>query len=124
MSKSRDQFLDAPGGSIVLAILAMVILHFVWLGQNHLVCKHALKLPKREYRADVLLASQKTLPVAVTILSFLPDELGDKGLMVIPPIVGHMSQLFIDAWIVSRWVAADEREEEEAKAKEAVASQA
>ena len=108
----------------MLAILAMVILHCVWLGQNHLVCKHALKLPKREYRADVILTSQKTLPVAITILSFLPDELGDKGLMVIPPIVGHMSQLFIDSWIVSRWVSKDEKEEEEAKAKESAASQA
>lgn len=48
------------------------------------------------------MASQKTLPVSVVVIGFL-DDLGEEGLMTIPCIVGHMSQLFIDAYIASRW---------------------
>lgn len=48
------------------------------------------------------MASQKTLPVSVVVIGFL-DDLGEEGLMTIPCIVAHMSQLFIDAYIASRW---------------------
>lgn len=48
------------------------------------------------------MSSQKTLPVSVVVIGFL-DAIGEEGLMTIPCIVGHMSQLFIDAYIASRW---------------------
>ena len=49
-----------------------------------------------------LFCSQKTLPVAMAALSFLNEEqIGDAGLVAIPCIVGHLSQLFIDARIVA-----------------------
>ena len=47
------------------------------------------------------MSSQKTLPVSVVVIGFL--GVGEEGLMTIPCIVGHMSQLFIDAYIASRW---------------------
>ncbi len=53
------------------------------------------------------MSSQKTLPVSVVVIGFL--GVGEEGLMTIPCIVGHMSQLFIDAYIASRW-ANDEDE--------------
>lgn len=48
------------------------------------------------------MSSQKTLPVSVVVIGFLGD-LGEEGLMTIPCIVAHMSQLFVDAYIASRW---------------------
>lgn len=48
------------------------------------------------------MTSQKTLPVSVTVIGFL-GAVGEEGLMTIPCIVAHMSQLFIDAYIASRW---------------------
>ena len=60
--------------------------------------------PQEEYRCVVILTSQKTLPVSITIMSFLPASLGQKGLMTIPAIVGHLSQLLIDSAVVSYWV--------------------
>lgn len=70
---------------------------------NFVLCS-SLRLGRREFKAVLLMSSQKTLPVSVTVISFL-GALGEEGLMTIPCIVGHMSQLFIDAYISSRWAA-------------------
>ena len=49
---------------------------------------------------------RKTLPVAVTVISYLDEAVwGGHGLIAIPCIVGHVSQLFIDAAIAARWAA-------------------
>lgn len=63
-----------------------------------------LRLKRREFKAVVIMGSQKTLPVSVTVISFL-SSLGEEGLMTIPCIVGHMSQLFMDAYLCSRWAS-------------------
>lgn len=61
------------------------------------------------------MTSQKTLPVSITVISFL-ESVGEEGLMAIPCIVGHMSQLFIDAYISSRWASEKEKDDEANKA--------
>lgn len=73
-----------------------------YLSINYPICRYVLKLKRREFKAVVLMTSQKTLPVSVVVIGFL-DAVGEEGLMTIPCIVGHMSQLFIDAYISSRW---------------------
>lgn len=79
-----------------------------YLCVNYTLCT-MLRLERREFKAAVLMSSQKTLPVSVTVISFL-GSLGQEGLMTLPCIVGHMSQLFIDAYISSRWAAEDQRQ--------------
>ena len=40
----------------------------------------------------------------MTILTYLSeDDVGDHGLVAIPMIIGHMSQLFIDSYISLKW---------------------
>lgn len=73
-----------------------------YLSINYPICRYILKLKRREFKAVVLMSSQKTLPVSVVVIGFL-EAVGEEGLMTIPCIVGHMSQLFIDAYIASRW---------------------
>ena len=64
-------------------------------------------MPEKERRAVLLMTSQKTLPVAVTVISYLDEaRWGGHGLIAIPCIVGHVSQLFIDAFIAGKWAAA------------------
>lgn len=52
--------------------------------------------------------------MSLTIISFL--TIPDKGLCVIPCVVAHLSQLFIDSVLAAKWAA---RAEKEAQAKEA-----
>ncbi len=59
-------------------------------------------------RAVVLCASQKTLPVAISILEKLSGVLGGQvGLAVIPCVISHMAQIVVDSMIVSRWIKQD-----------------
>jgi solute carrier family 10 (sodium/bile acid cotransporter), member 7 len=71
----------------------------------------------RDYKAVVFMGSQKTLPIALAVIAFLPESIfGLHGLLTIPCIIGHLSQLFIDAFIASRMAAAEEDRQEKRKA--------
>lgn len=72
-----------------------------YLGANYLLCS-MLGLEHRELEAVMLVASEKSLPVSVTVVSFL-GTLGEEGLMIIPCVMGHLSQLLIDSQIASWW---------------------
>lgn len=51
------------------------------------------------------------LQVAMTVLTYLSeDDVGNHGLVAIPMIVGHMSQLFIDSYISGKWAEAADKE--------------
>ena len=113
MSLSADKFTSTAAENILLAVLAGIGIHFVFLGVNTtLLSIPGFELEEKEYKAVLLMASQKTLPVAVTVISFLPDSAGEQGLMVIPCIISHMSQIFIGAYIVSEWNEASKDLEE------------
>ena len=61
-----------------------------------------------ERRAVVLVGSQKTLPIAVTVLGQLSALLpGPMGIAVIPCVVSHLSQILMDSFLVSWWLKQD-----------------
>ncbi len=64
-----------------------------------------------ERRAVVLVGSQKTLPIAVTVLGQLGGALPDLavGLAVIPCVVAHLAQILVDSLLVSHWLRQDAR---------------
>ena len=39
----------------------------------------------------------------MTVLSFFPESLGEGGLIAIPCIISHLTQLFADAFIAAKW---------------------
>mgnify|MGYP001291272657 CR=1 FL=1 len=72
-----------------------------------MMCSH-LGLELAQRKAVVLMASQKTLPVALTVLALIPDSAVPadvKGLIAIPCITSHLGQIFIDAVIATKWSA-------------------
>lgn len=106
ISKSREKLVGESALNIFVILVAGVLLHLIFLAANWTMTTPVLRLSERERRAVLLMTSQKTLPVAVTIISYLDENRwGGHGLIAIPCIVGHISQLFIDAWIASRWAA-------------------
>ena len=94
-----------------------MLLHLFFLTMNWVMTTAVMKIPEAERRAVLLMTSQKTLPVAVTIIAYLDEaRWGAKGLIAIPCIVGHVSQLFIDAYIASIWAGQDPKEIDERNA--------
>lgn len=123
-SRSSSDILDQTAATIFPVIFAGIIVHVIYLLINGAVTEgmeRANIMGWKERKAVWLLTSQKTLPVAMTILTYLDeDKVGDKGLIAIPMIIGHMSQLFIDSYISGVW--AERTEKEEAVQKEAAAA--
>ena len=106
ISKSRGKLVGESALNIFVVVVAGIVLHLVFLLGNWTMTTPVLCLPERERRAVLLMTSQKTLPVAVTIISYLDeDKWGGHGLIAIPCIIGHVSQLFIDAYIAAGWAA-------------------
>jgi len=102
-----------PVVQILLLALCGPALHFLLLAFNSAALA-VLKLPMEEHRAVLIMSSQKTLPMSITVISLLPAVAGAQGAMAIPCLLSHFSQLFIDAFIVAKWNAAADRAEPEA----------
>jgi len=111
ISSGASNIIDQSAGTVILVILTEIIVHGCYLTLNF-GATNALQLPKQEFRAVLLLASQKTLPVAATIITYLEMEGLNAGLMTLPCIMGHISQLLIDSGIVSYWLHKDEKEKQ------------
>jgi hypothetical protein len=110
----QEDITGTPFGQICLLILAGVAIHVVYLAINTTAAK-ALRLTAKDFKAVVFMASQKTLPISVAVISFLGARFGRQGMLTIPCIIGHLSQLFIDAVIASRMASAEEERLEAAK---------
>ena len=75
---------------------------FVYLILNTGAVK-LLSIDWNEGKAVILLSSQKTIPVAMTVLAFIPVAEETKGLIAIPCITFHFVQIIIDALLATRW---------------------
>ena len=106
-SESSERLSQIALSSLVVLVVSGLAIHIIYLLLNDGAARlFKLALPLR--KAMVLLASQKTLPVAMTVLAFLPEESVSaqlKGLIAIPCITFHLGQIFLDAFIATRWAA-------------------
>ena len=87
---------------LVLACIGLgALMHFVFLAVNLFVAKFVLKLERPEQIALTILGAQKTLGITVTVVEFLPDSLGSKGVILVPCIFAHFIQILIDSVLIS-----------------------
>ncbi len=101
-SQSSERLMQVAPLELVLLVAAGLAIHVLYLALNMSAIK-LLPIGWAEGKAVVLLASQKTLPVAVTVLAFLPVPEETKGLIAIPCITFHFGQIFLDAFIATHW---------------------
>lgn len=83
---------EQDAGDVFLAALAVIVLHFIFLAFNMLVT-WLLRFPEAERKAIILMASQKNLPTAATIISYFDASVGNLGLITIPCIVFYIMQV-------------------------------
>lgn len=103
VSRSQGDIVAQPASQVAACIACGVVLHFVfWLVAAPVVlCAQIQDL--HHSRAVFLLAAQKTLPVSVTVIASLPESFGEAGLIALPCIFGHLSQLVVDSLLVRKW---------------------
>jgi sodium/bile acid cotransporter 7 len=66
LSGARQTLLQQPFVAVLLVVVASSVLHCVMLLFNGLVVRYLLRLPFREAVAVLIMASQKSAPVAVS----------------------------------------------------------
>ena len=109
-SESSERLVQVETASLLVVVASGLAIHAIYLGFNGGVAA-LLRLEAAARKAVVLMSSQKTLPVAMTVLAFLPDSAVSpelKGLIAIPCITFHLGQIFMDAFIATRWGAEEE----------------
>lgn len=100
VAAGRNNFTKLTPSSIILLLITVIILHFLLIGVCLLFSK-IKKLKLEETKAFTFVCSQKTLPLALSILAILPTEIAT--LATIPCLLYHLSQVFIDSFIAYFW---------------------
>lgn len=108
ISKARDNLVNAAPADLAVCLTLAASVHLVYRIIGYFAAT-AAKLPPRDWVTICLMCSQKSLPVCVSVLAALPQELREKsGLFIIPCIMGHAAQLIIDSILAVRWTVNEE----------------
>jgi sodium/bile acid cotransporter 7 len=99
---------------LLVAMAAGAFLHIVLLLMNYVGTK-MIGLSVDMCKSVVFVASSKTMPLSLTVLTILPPGLGDKGLIALPIILSHFSQIIIDSFVVATWKTEKSDAERDAK---------
>lgn len=99
LSGAQIVLLAQPFTSIVLVVTSSIVLHLIYLGFNAVVV-WVCKFPTQEGIAVIIMASQKSAPVAVTVISYITSDVAQQGLLSIPAIVGQIAQIFMGTVLV------------------------
>lgn len=111
VSKASAAGLPLSGAALATAAGVALALHLLLLAANMAATRFVSFSPDPQQhvairKAVVLAASQKTLPVAVAVLTQLSGALGAAaGFAVIPCVLAHLIQTVFDSALVARWNA-------------------
>merc|ERR1711957_624893 len=102
ISKAQEEIAVASSKDLLTCLSLAAGVHLVFRLVGYLVAT-AAKLPPREWVTVVLMCSQKSLPVCVSVLTALPLGLQvNTGLQILPCIMAHAAQLIIDSILAVR----------------------
>jgi sodium/bile acid cotransporter 7 len=120
LSKSRSVIIHQSGGEIVCIVITVVTQHCFYLAYNYILLRQLGIFPLKQMIAVLIMASQKSSPVALAVISNIASNDDEKGLLTIPCVIGQLAQIFIGSF-VANWFAAmvddHERNVAEAEAK-------
>ena len=103
VSNSADKF-ETLSGLEILAVFGIgIFLHFVFLIITYTTSLKCFNFSLANRKAVVILGSQKTLPVALSVISFLPLALGSHGIISLPCIIAHFCQIVMDGVVAAKW---------------------
>lgn len=109
LSSARNNLMEQSVGDLFYVLAVACSMHILYLCCNALVVsKYALNFSPKQAVSVIIMASQKSSPVALAVITSLATETKQqKGLFALPCIIGQLSQIFIGSFIVgrlARWV--------------------
>ncbi|MDP7741326.1 MAG: bile acid:sodium symporter [Lentisphaeria bacterium] len=104
-SYSGKRLMGLDAIDLLLLVVASQAIHGIYLLLNSGVSR-VLPIDTATRKAVILMGSQKTLPVALAVLAFLPVAAEVRALAAISCIVFHLGQIIVDAFIATHWANA------------------
>jgi len=102
VSSNADGFATLAAEDVFIVIGLGIGVHLVYLAINFAMTAGGW-LAISERKATVIMTSQKTLPIAIAVLDFIPPESGfNTGVAAIACVLAHFVQILIDAMVASR----------------------
>ena len=105
LSKSQATILQQNVGEIFLVLLANIIIHTFFLLANYFFLRYALPtaFSLEQIIAVVIMASQKSSPVALSVINSITTSPRERGLLIIPCLLGQISQILIGSMVSNRF---------------------
>ncbi|GMI68499.1 hypothetical protein like AT3G56160 [Hibiscus trionum] len=116
VSGSRSLLLMVKPAAFIAAIGMGMLLHLILLAFNTLAIRSlsavsggrkSIFAEKENALAALLVASQKTLPVMVSVVEKLGGAFGESGLLILPCVAAHLTQIVFDSFLVNLWLRRD-----------------
>eukprot|EP00243_Klebsormidium_subtile_P002542 TRINITY_DN1508_c0_g1_i4.p1 TRINITY_DN1508_c0_g1~~TRINITY_DN1508_c0_g1_i4.p1 ORF type:complete len:400 (+),score=16.87 TRINITY_DN1508_c0_g1_i4:100-1299(+) len=98
LSGARNILLKQDVTSVLIILCAVIAQHIGYLVFNT-VAVRLLHLPLIEAISIVIMSSQKSAPVAVTIITYISPNISTQGLLSIPALIGQLFQIFLGSAI-------------------------
>ncbi len=99
VSASADRLTSMPLKDFILIIPAVMLVHTILLGINYVLGRYCLRLDQTKNRALFFVCSQKTLPVAISVLTAL-SIISPPALIIC--VCFHFLQIIIDSFLAAR----------------------
>lgn len=99
LSGARNVLVAQPFHRVALIILASVAMHLIYLAFNAIVIG-VFRFPVKEGIAVLIMASQKSAPIAVTVISYITPDIAQQGLFSVPAIVGQLAQIIMGSLLI------------------------
>ncbi|KAK9917371.1 hypothetical protein WJX75_003627 [Coccomyxa subellipsoidea] len=99
LSGARNVLVAQPFHRVMLVILASIVMHLIYLAFNAIVVG-VFRFPVKEGIAVLIMASQKSAPIAVTVISYITPDIAQQGLFSVPAIVGQLAQIFMGSLLI------------------------
>lgn len=107
-ASNKSAFSGVSAGSIFAVLAWGLTMHLLFI-VIILLPSLILKLQKPALKSVVIMASQKSMAVAVTVVGYLPFTHAQQGVISIPMIIIHVGILVSDSFWASCWFAKDEK---------------
>lgn len=101
LSKQAEHLMDLRFMYILKIITISLIIHLSLFLIGYLLSKYLLKSTESSYKSMTICCSQKTLPIVIVIWSSFFAE--HFPMAIIPPVIFHISQIYMDTFIASKW---------------------
>lgn len=114
LSGAQEILVQQAFVNIVYIIIAASLQHVTYLIFNALVLRLAFSIAIEEAIAVWIMSSQKSAPVAVTVITYLTSQVSSQGILSLPCIIGQLIQIFLGSSFAP-FVASKVRKSQEAK---------